>query len=102
MQNNYAILKQEFKSKKKTMKQYRIKQIGEDVFIPQVRYFIFGKWKSIDIGKVGPEYLYEWSIPEGTKWCICSTLIQANMVIIDHKNKSKLPKYPKYHKPFFK
>ena len=84
------------------MKQYRIKQIGEDKFIAQVRYFIFGKWKSIDRCKDGIEYLYEWSFTEGTKWCICPTLEEANMVIIDHRNKSNKPKYPKYHKPFFK
>jgi hypothetical protein len=88
-------------SNNKTMKQYRIKQIGEDKFIAQVRYFIFNKWRSIDRKKDGIEYLYEWSIPEGIKWCICDTLQEANMVIIDHKNKSKYPKYPKYHKPFF-
>lgn len=75
---------------------YRIKQIDEKKFIPQVKTFFLGSWRSID------KYdLHLWvSEIAGSINFICETLDQAKQVIDNYKaNQKNKRKYPKYHKP---
>jgi len=80
------------------MKFYRIKQIAEDAYIPQVSTSVFNKifgiWHGIDI--INRRIL---SIEEyQRKWCVSATLNHAKSVIIRYKENSfKSTKYPKYY-----
>lgn len=71
---------------------YRVKQIAENIFIPQCREFFIFKWESIDnIDN------YVWTTIE--KYSHNETLEQALSVIVRYKKylESK-NKYPKYYK----
>jgi hypothetical protein len=79
------------------MQKYRIKQIGENKFIPQttnnVFSLLFGDWDGI-------EYINETTItwygkPLQIEYCIVKTIEEAKRVIEIHK---KQQIYPKYHK----
>lgn len=83
---------------------YRIKQIEENKFLPQVKTWFLGSWKSID-----KEDFYLWTAKRHRKFCICSTLREAKDVINDYKwyleyrkdtiaATAKKMFYPKYHK----
>ena len=80
------------------MTKYRIKQISEKLFIPQVKDSFFSSWLSID------DDLQTWN---GTfyseRYCVCCSLEEAKEIIEKYKNiiENKLtkPKYPIYHKP---
>ena len=82
------------------MKFYRIKQIDEKTFIPQIAPtiadFILGNWDGIDLG-----FGYDWSSGECQKQhCSQPTLEDACRVVEQRKQKEKkLKNYPKYHKP---
>ena len=86
------------------MKFYRIKQIGENKFIPQVKPHFFDCWYGIDsIHKdlnIGFYANYLWSEKDYCDmYCICETLEQAKQVIFDYKaNQKNKRKYPKYLK----
>jgi hypothetical protein len=82
------------------MKFYRIKQIGENQFIPQVAecWFdrILGFWHGIDIINNRTLSIEEYQ----RKWCVSATLEHAKYVVEVYK---KTPfnfnfKYPKYYK----
>jgi len=69
------------------MKYYRIKQIGENQFIPQVANSlfkrIFGHWLGID----KKEYYYTWySQTHQERYCIHNSWIDAISTIEKHKN----------------
>jgi hypothetical protein len=66
--------------------QYRVKQISENRFIPQVKTSFFSNWKSISRYNPKTTVLIFESI-----LCWCDTLEQAKEVI--KKNKE----YPKYY-----
>lgn len=71
---------------------YRVKQIAENIFIPQCRESWFDTWESIDnIDN------YVWNFTE--KYSHNETLEKALSVIVRHKKylESKI-KYPKYYK----
>lgn len=71
---------------------YRVKQIAENIFIPQCKECFLFKWESIDnIDN------YVWTTIE--KYSHNETLEQALSVIVRHKKylESK-NKYPKYYK----
>lgn len=78
------------------MARYRIKQIGESSFIPQVKYSLFTPWRSLSYNEgfytwFGDDYAY--------KYCILLTYEEALSTIQYYKqylNNKK--KYPKYYK----
>jgi hypothetical protein len=84
---------------------YRIKQIDENKFLPQVKTWLLGYWRNID-----KDSLFIWhSLIASTRWCICSTYEEAKQVIDNYKLHFKQRKdtiaatakemfYPKYHK----
>lgn len=79
------------------MRLYRIKQIGEDKFIPQTANlfdYIIGDWMGIDID--GDDTWYNKVYQE--MHCICGTLEEAREVIKKYKEHIK-PQKVKYHKP---
>jgi len=80
------------------MRLYRIKQLNENTFIPQVakpsELFLF--WYGIDL-KRDYDFLSESTQKE---YCSKSTLEEACLVIEEHKRIRKIKKrYPKYHRP---
>lgn len=77
------------------MRTYRIKQIANDRFIPQVKLGLFGMWNSIDA--TNNEIWYSEDYVE--KYCYVTTLEMAHNVIAQYKNyvENKL-KYPIIHK----
>jgi hypothetical protein len=79
------------------MRKYRIKQISENLFIPQVKKGFFGCWCSIDENYNSGHYLYE------EIYCACISDTEAADIIYNHDYKSKkTKKYPIYHKfPIF-
>lgn len=81
---------------------YRIKQIEKNQFIPQVKKWFFGSWKSID-----KEDFYLWTNKSYVRFCICSTYGEAIGVINEYEfylsnqtviTAAKEMFYPKYHK----
>jgi hypothetical protein len=84
------------------MKKYRIKQIAEDIYIPQVKNSFFGFWYGIDQNKKLYLVFKEWLKEEyQNEYCICKSLSQALEVIHHHKIIFKTidkTKYPIYHK----
>jgi hypothetical protein len=76
---------------------YRIKQIGENEFIPQTRkwYEIYSHWDGID----RKDFCTWYGLTFQELYCKCSTFEEAKQVIEDCKklNEDKR-KYPKYHK----
>ena len=76
--------------------QYRVKQIADNIFIPQCRQYLIFKWEAIDnIDN------YVWSTTE--KYSYNTTLEQAMGVIVNHKKYLKnKKKYPKYYKVSYK
>lgn len=83
---------------------YRIKQIAENKFIPQVKTWLFGDWYAIDSQNKGLNIDFYanhlWFLKEFVyMYCICTTLEEAKQVITDYKANQKTKiKYPKYHK----
>lgn len=80
------------------MRLYRIKQLNENTFIPQVSkpsdLFLF--WYGIDL-KRDYDFLSK-SIQK--EYCSKSTLEEDCLVIEEHKRIRKIKKrYPKYHRP---
>lgn len=82
------------------MRKYRIKQIGENKFIPQVRKHFCGSWYGIDKNYNCKYYLYEWTNNEyQIKYCLTESYNEAVDVIYNHNYKSnKKTEYPKFHK----
>ena len=83
------------------MKLYRIKQIGENQFIPQVCDeiidWLFGTWDGIDVSENigGTWYTKEFQ----DMYCTTDSLEKAKEVIEKYKNRYNSEKgYPKYHK----
>jgi hypothetical protein len=76
------------------MKFYRVKQVSENQFIPQVKSFIIDNWKGID------DDMITWYSKDFQKeWCAKNTLDEAKEVIIGYKNRNLEKKqYPKYYK----
>ena len=74
---------------------FRVKQIDENTFIPQVRNNLFGSWYGID-NKWGTTWfnkVYQ------TKYCAKPTLDDALLEIDIYKTKiHKKDNYPIYHK----
>ena len=83
------------------MKKYRIKQISENQFIPQVCEdiidWLFGTWNGVDVSEdVGCTWYSE---EQQNKYCITDSLEKAKEVIKNYKNRFNSEKgYPKYHK----
>ena len=77
------------------MRTYRIKQIAENKFIPQVKLGIFGVWNSIDVSNNEIWYAKEYV----ERYYYVSTLEMAHNVIAQYKNfvENKI-KYPIIHK----
>ncbi len=77
------------------MRSYRIKQIANDRFIPQVKLGFFGMWNSID--GTNNEIWYSDEYVE--RYCYVTSLEIAHRVINQYKSfvKNKL-KYPIIHK----
>ena len=85
------------------MKFYRIKQTGENKFIPQVSNgivnWLFGFWDGIDVGKdVGGGTLI-FTKEYQDKYCVTDSLERAKEVIENYRKRFNSEKgYPKYHK----
>ena len=83
------------------MKIYRIKQIGENQFIPQVCDeiidWLFNNWDGIDISEdIGCTWYSE---EHQNRYCVTDSLDKAKSIIEDYKQKKIIDKrYPKYHK----
>lgn len=77
------------------MRTYRIKQIANDRFIPQVKLGLFGMWNSID--GTNNEIWYSDEYVE--RYCYVTSLEMAHRVINQYKSfvENKL-KYPIIHK----
>lgn len=78
------------------MKFYRVKQIGECSYIPQVKDGIFSLWKGIDTN------FYRCYSNESYQKLFCSalTLEEAKEIITKYKSLiTKKVKYPKYYRP---
>ena len=80
------------------MRFYRIKQIGENKFIPQTADLpdvIYATWCGID-KRINNNtwYVEVWQV----KYCMCETLEEAREVIKKYKESIK-PYKIKYHKP---
>lgn len=74
---------------------FRVKQIGENQFMPQAKKWFLGSWRFIDKNDF---YLWYYEF-FGLRHCICSTYAEAKQVIVDYKAYQKNQiKYPKYHK----
>jgi hypothetical protein len=79
------------------MKKYRIKQIAEDIFIPQVKNSFFGHWYGIDKNIDHLWFREDFQ----NEYCICKIILEAELVIKDHKiscKKIDKTKFPIYHK----
>jgi len=77
------------------MRFYRIKQIAEDCYIPQVKKGLLGSWDGID----GELFEAWYSIEFQIRWCSVKTLDAARHRINDYKIKTNNKrKYPKYYK----
>jgi hypothetical protein len=83
------------------MKFYRIKQTGENKFIPQktdgIIDWLFGTWDGIDVSENigGTWYGEEYQ----NKYCVTDSLEKAKKVIGEYQERFKSEKrYPKYHK----
>ena len=77
------------------MRFYRIKQIAEDCYIPQVKKGLLGTWDGIDGLLFESWYSDEYQI----RHCSVKTLDEARQRINDYKVKIKNKrKYPKYYK----
>ena len=75
------------------MKKYRIKQISENLFIPQVSKGIFDSLFGIFDGIAIEDNTTTWHIKEYQDiYCITDSLEKAKEVIEKYK------RYPKYHK----
>ena len=76
------------------MKKYRIKQIAEDIFIPQVKNSFFGHWYGISRNT---NHIYLWFKEEfQNEHCKCKSLSEALEVINDHKISFKTIDKTKY------
>jgi hypothetical protein len=82
------------------MKKYRIKQISENLFIPQVSKGIFDSLFGIFDGIAIEDNTTTWYIKEYQDiYCATDSLEKAKEVIEKYKNKINSEKrYPKYHK----
>jgi hypothetical protein len=79
------------------MKFYRVKQISENEFIPQVKFWFLGYWYGIDKDN-DDEVFGRWYLLEFQKrWCAKATLEEAKERIDRYRKNNKV-KYPKYHK----
>jgi hypothetical protein len=80
------------------MRFYRIKQIGENEFIPQTRNWYEFSYNGIQ--SIFGDYDIWFSPKIQTKYCCVATLENAKGVIDDYKKSinAKYQKYPKYHK----
>ena len=77
------------------MRFYRIKQIAEDCYIPQVKKGLLGSWDGIGEELLDAWYSYAFQI----RHCSVKTLDEARQRINDYKVKIKNKrKYPKYYK----
>jgi hypothetical protein len=80
------------------MRQYRIKQTGENKFIPQtsnnIFALLFGEWDGIEyISETATDIWYDKHFQ--IQYCTVETIEEAKRVIEIHK---KQQMYPKYHK----
>lgn len=76
------------------MKFYRVKQISENQFIPQVKFWFLGYWYGI-CNDLDIWYVEQFQI----NWCVKSTLGEAKAVISEYKELGSTNKiYPKIHK----
>ena len=84
------------------MKIFRIKQTGEDKFIPQVSNgivsWLFGFWDAIEVDQNGIWHV--WLNKEYQDiYCATDSLDKAKSIIKDYKQKEWINRrYPKYHK----
>jgi hypothetical protein len=84
------------------MKMFRVKQISENQFIPQIANGIIncllGFWDGIDVDK--NDVWHIWLSKEHQDiFCVTDSLDKAKEVIKDYKQKEMIDKrYPKYHK----
>lgn len=77
------------------MRFYRIKQIAEDCYIPQVKKGILGSWDGIDGELFEAWYSAEYQI----RHCSVKTIEAARKRIAEHKKKLRdKKKFPKYFK----
>ena len=77
------------------MKFYRIKQVTEDRFLPQVKKGLVGSWNGIDA--VLNEIWY--STEYQHRYCCVKTLEEARQRVLDYKLKiANKKKFPIYHK----
>lgn len=75
------------------MRQYRIKQINENTFIPQTKRW-WEKWEGIDRRNTDTWYGSHYQL----RYCAVSTLEEANRIIKEYKSHwDKIKQYPKYH-----
>jgi hypothetical protein len=84
------------------MKIFRIKQTGEDKFIPQIANgivdWLFGDWDGIEIDENGVWYVWP-SKEYQDVFCVTDSLEKAKEVIENYKKRFNSEKgYPKYHK----
>jgi hypothetical protein len=83
------------------MKLYRVKQIGENQFIPQVCDeiidWLFGTWNGIDVSE---DICGTWHGEEfQDRYCTTDSLEKAKEVIENYRKRFNSEKgYPKYHK----
>lgn len=81
------------------MKLYRVKQIDENKFIPQVcsgiiDYLFNNCWKGVSENQI----LWYHNIDQ-EKFCLVDTLDKAKCIIEEHKQNDIINnRYPKYHK----
>jgi hypothetical protein len=82
------------------MKKYRIKQINNYLFIPQVSKGIFDSLFGIFSGIEIADNTTTWYIKEyQDRYCVTDSLEKAKEVIEKYKNRYNSEKgYPKYHK----
>lgn len=84
------------------MKIFRVKQISENQFIPQITYgvfdWLFGAWEGIEVDENGIWHI--WLNKEYQDiFCVTDSLDKAKSIIKDYKQKEIIDKkYPKYHK----
>ena len=82
------------------MRQYRIKQINDNKYIPQTTGNIFaqlfGEWKGIEY--CSENYTDEWySEYSQRQYCIVTTMEAAKYIIEIHKTQQTYPKYHPYN-----
>lgn len=74
---------------------FRIKQIDDNKYIPQVKMALFDSWDGID-----NKCTASWNIEEfQTRYCVKPTLLEAQQEVEIYKTKMhKKNSYPKYYK----